>query len=1351
MFHFKQSATGYRQRIWVRIMAHRRTLITYLLALVFVASTAFRGLERYRGLPAQDRFASLLAAFTLLFVIEPWLSRRSHRYTIFYLIVQTGITCAIFLTRPYFDYMVTPFFALSLQALHVFPPGKALRWIGLFTAITAVFMLHAFGWSEGFAFILTHAISYFAIGLFFVLLHQSDATREAAETARQESQRLLAGLQDAHQQLQAYATQAALINQVGQRVSGELELDALLSEIVTAVHDAFDYYSVMLLLLDADGECLTIQSVAGGYADVFTKGLSIPVGEGMTGYAAASGKTQVSGDVSTDPHFVRKEEEETRSELAVPICAASRWGQSGRQVIGVLDIQSDEFDAFDETDLVAMETLSTQIATAIENARLYEAAQRELTERIRAQEALREREDTLKLAIEAANVGFYHLRFTPDETVRLRTWTAGRGDEPDETESTLEDWAQMEGVHPDDRAKWLEAWDRYISGNAPVFEVEHRALTESGEWAWMLQRGQVVARDEHGQPLRIAGMYQDVTARVRAEQALKRRAAQLATLNRIENQVSSILDQQDLLQYVVDAVRDDLGYPRAAVLLVNVDEPQISARLRQRPAKSSVEPLDDRQTRELTVATATEDFWKVIPHNYRQPVGKGAIGMAAATGETVLVRDASSDPRVYQAGAWLSPSSLSTPIEVGGRVIGVLEVEADVADAFDENDIMVMNTLASQVAVAIENVRLYQALRESEETLQLAMEGASVGFWHQNLAIDDQTIIIQDRTQEQGYTEVTDETRTQVVHPDDISMLNQAWDACVSGKAPHIEVEYRHRTESGEWAWILVRGRVVVRDEQGQPLRIAGIYQDVTARVRAQEELREAKAAAEQARRAAERSAQAAEEANRAKSVFLANMSHELRTPLNAILGFAQLMARDTGLTDEQQENLETIGRSGEHLLGLINDVLELSKIEAGRVALHKECFDLHRLLDGLEEIFHHRATGKGLMLIFDRSSDVPQYVRTDEGKLRQVLMNILGNAVKFTREGGVTLRVASACLDLRGGSAFKALPHEKQDSFREGKSRLFFEVEDTGPGIAPEELDAVFDPFAQTKSGQMSQEGTGLGMPISRQFVHLMGGDLTVRSELGVGTLFKFDVQIELADAADVPTSQPKQRVIGLEPDQRAADSGPFRLLIVEDREANRKLLAKLLAPLGFEIQVAVNGQQGIEIWERWKPHLIWMDMRMPVMDGYEATQRIKATTQGQATVIVALTASAFERDRAMILSGGCDDFVRKPFREEEIFDMLAKHLGLRFEYEEDAPPIGVPPDAAEDVLTATSLAALPTDWVAKLHEGATQLDADLILALLDQIRAQHAPLADALESLVHDFRFDTIMALSAAREEGQ
>jgi signal transduction histidine kinase/DNA-binding NarL/FixJ family response regulator len=509
-------------------------------------------------------------------------------------------------------------------------------------------------------------------------------------------------------------------------------------------------------------------------------------------------------------------------------------------------------------------------------------------------------------------------------------------------------------------------------------------------------------------------------------------------------------------------------------------------------------------------------------------------------------------------------------------------------------------------------------------------------------------------------------------------------------------------------------------------------------------ELATAKEAAEEARRAAEA-------ANRAKSLFLANMSHELRTPLNAILGYSQLMARDPQITATQREHLDTIGRSGEHLLGLINDVLTMSKIEAGRTTLQENAFDLHRQLVGLKEMFAMRAADKNLSLILDIAPDVPQYIYADEGKLRQVLMNLLSNAVKFTEEGGVTLRVASRPQTVDSRQVQDSNPRLPSTDYR-----LLFEVEDTGFGIAPEEMRAVFDPFIQTASGQKSQEGTGLGLPISRQFVTLMRGELSVHSVVGEGSVFRVQVPVKLADAdaVEVHTERAQRRVIGLAPDQHAPDGGPYRLLIVEDQPANRDVLVKLLAPFGFDVQCAVNGEEGIAYWERWQPHLVWMDMRMPVMDGYAATRKIKALAQalGRTALVVALTASAFEEDHDAILAAGCDDFIRKPFRENEIFDILAKHLGVRFIYEtpEGSAHAGqTDAGASDNVATSeglrSALAALPETWIANLRQATIALDADRLLALIADIRPQSPRLADTLSQWVHNFDYEKIIQLAA------
>ncbi|MEO1800864.1 MAG: response regulator [Cyanobacteria bacterium J06629_2] len=392
-----------------------------------------------------------------------------------------------------------------------------------------------------------------------------------------------------------------------------------------------------------------------------------------------------------------------------------------------------------------------------------------------------------------------------------------------------------------------------------------------------------------------------------------------------------------------------------------------------------------------------------------------------------------------------------------------------------------------------------------------------------------------------------------------------------------------------------------------------------------------------------QRAKEAAESANRAKSEFLANMSHELRTPLNAILGFTQLMTRDSSLKASQQEHLSIVGRSGEHLLDLINDILTMSKIEAGLITLNENSFDLYWLLDSLEEMLRLRAESKGLQLVFEIDPEVPQYINSDESKLRQVLINLLGNGIKFTQVGLVKLRVG-----------IKGEPSNSEFN-------LQFEVEDTGAGIALEEIDKLFQAFGQTDTGRKSQEGTGLGLSISRQFVRLLSGDITIGSTLNRGTLVSFDIQATLAEATDIPSKGSPKRVIGLAPDQPE-----YRILVVEDKLASRQLLVKLLESVGFSVREAENGQQAIAEWQSWSPHLIWMDMRMPVMDGYEATQRIKETTEGQNTKILALTASAFEEEKAIILSAGCDDFVRKPFKEEVLFDKMTEHLGVQYLYAE-------------------------------------------------------------------------------------
>ncbi len=478
-----------------------------------------------------------------------------------------------------------------------------------------------------------------------------------------------------------------------------------------------------------------------------------------------------------------------------------------------------------------------------------------------------------------------------------------------------------------------------------------------------------------------------------------------------------------------------------------------------------------------------------------------------------------------------------------------------------------------------------------------------------------------------------------------------------------------------------------------------------------------------------------AEVANEAKSTFLANMSHELRSPLNAILGFSQLMTRSQTLTPEHFENVSIISRSGEHLLTLINQVLDLSKIEAGRTTLNENNFDLYRLLDDLEDMFQLKADDKGLQLICAHAPEVPRYVRTDEVKIRQVLINLLNNAIKFTQEGGVSLEVSSQQSTVKNESENPVTNDQQQTT-------ITFEVSDTGAGIAPDELDSLFEAFVQTKTGREAQEGTGLGLLITHKFVQLMGGEITVSSEVGRGTTFKFDIKVSLVDAKDIESKQLPRRVIALEPNQPR-----YRILIVDDKPTNRELLIKLLNPLGFELREACNGSEAIAVWQTFEPHLIWMDMRMPVMDGYEATKNIKATTKGQATAIIALTASSQEEERAVVLSAGCDDFLRKPFREADIFEVMHKHIGVGFVYEDSTQRDStLIKDEEQNTLTAAALAALSGEWVASLEQAILNIDLKVIYALIEQIRPENASLANALNRCIDNFEYDKVLSLITA-----
>jgi predicted ATPase/signal transduction histidine kinase/DNA-binding NarL/FixJ family response regulator len=462
-----------------------------------------------------------------------------------------------------------------------------------------------------------------------------------------------------------------------------------------------------------------------------------------------------------------------------------------------------------------------------------------------------------------------------------------------------------------------------------------------------------------------------------------------------------------------------------------------------------------------------------------------------------------------------------------------------------------------------------------------------------------------------------------------------------------------------------------------------------------------------------------AEKANQAKSEFLTHMSHELRSPLNAILGFGRNLARAQELTLEHRTEVDIITRSGNHLLEMIDEILSLSRIEAGHLELQPVLFDLKRTLEDIGQMIAVQAQAKGLRFDLELDAALPRVLQGDVGKIRQVLINLLGNAVKFTQQGYVCL-------------------HARTKPFDNDPERVLLElaVEDSGVGIPEEQIDTIFNSFIQVSYKGDASVGTGLGLTICRSLINVMEGRIDVTSKPGQGSLFTVTIPIELTEVSAL------DRQPGLEPQVVGLTSGlpPKRILVVDDSADNRMLLSSMLEKVGFTVSEAGDGESAVDAFTSWRPHLICMDMRMPVMDGYTATRTIRQLPGGAKVKILAVTASVFEEQRDEILGVGCDELVCKPVRESEIFESIGRLLNIEYLYS-DVPQLSVPGDGPE--LTSEMLSQLPPKMNKDLTQAALVLDRAAMAELIEQV-ADHAPdTAKGLQRLVDGFQFGRIREL--------
>jgi len=638
--------------------------------------------------------------------------------------------------------------------------------------------------------------------------------------------------------------------------------------------------------------------------------------------------------------------------------------------------------------------------------------------------------------------------------------------------------------------------------------------------------------------------------------------------------------------------------------------------------------------------------------------------------------------------------AVRTPYRLAYRVATRTDREVWVAEQgqgiFDSDGRL--QALEGVIIDVTELKRTEQALRKSEADYRGIFETALEGIFRtipegRLLAVNPAMARMHGYdTPEEMITSVTDLAAQVYADPADRRRILESLDR--TGWVHNYE--YQARRKDGQLFWVLLSGRTVT-DSSGRLRYYQGTCLDITEH-KQMAELQAAKAQAEIA--------------NKAKSVFLANMSHEIRTPMNAILGFTQLLLRDPAITPEHRTDLETIDRNGEYLLALLNDVLELSKIEAQRATLRLAPCHLHQLVENVQFMFGARVEAKNLAFTVDLDPELPAAVLADEAKVRQILVNLLGNAVKFTEHGSIALRL-------------RALPQDRDHWLVQS------EIEDTGPGIAPDEIGHLFQQFEQTAAGRKAGTGTGLGLAISREFARMMEGDIAVRSVEGHGSVFTVTLRLG-AVAGEPPKPRPATapRALRLAPGQP-----PCPILVVDDQEDSRRLLQSLLRSVGFEVETAANGLEAVARFQQHRPRAILMDLRMPFMDGAKATRRIREMEGGRDVRILGLSASVIQELRDPM--EGVDDFLGKPFRDDELLERLRRLLDVRFAAEPLQPAPAAP-----------GAAALPPRFVEPLRQAVASADLDAALALLEQLDAEQPELAAELRALIDRFDWDRIAA---------
>jgi PAS domain S-box-containing protein len=854
----------------------------------------------------------------------------------------------------------------------------------------------------------------------------------------------------------------------------------------------------------------------------------------------------------------------------------------------------------------------------------------------------------------------------------------------------------VEFAHPEDRERVARAQSELTAGGREWVQIEARLLRKDGAVVWVDLVASAI-RDEKGRFVQGICVLHDITRRRIAEQEQALHQQELAALNEIVTATTSTLDPRQILDSVLSSVRKMSRVDRTSIMLLN------------------------RET-DLLETAAVIGADGPIPANLRLGRGEGAAGQVLnelkplvisdvrESSQFVAARDAG---REWGAAEQNALGYVGFPLVSRGRTIGVLSLVTTKHRDFSAGEITFLQAICGAAAVSIDNALIHQDIQRRAE--KLAGEIALQKQYAENvvrsitdgvLTVDTENRIVSWNRGAQAITGyAAEEAVGHLCEELGLHFDAEGRTLCQSEGCPIEEIrrtylpvgarEVSARHRDGRTLTVSISA-APLHDDKGEFQGVVMVFRDVSR----EREL-----------------VDGIQRADRAKSAFLASVSHEIRTPMNAIMGFTQLLLRDPSLTAGQRQYLETIGRSSEHLQTLIDDVLEMSKIEAGRVSVQSSTFNLRALVADLTGMFRLRTESKRLRFEVEVPDEVPESVVTDERKLRQILINLLGNAIKFTEQGHVLWRMRVESTD---ALAF----------------RLVVDVDDSGPGIAASDRERIFDPFEQAAAG-VRVGGTGLGLAISRQFARLLGGDLTVTSEVGRGSCFHVEIPLGQDDSERLHVEVPSRRVVGIKP---TAD--PYRVLVVDDQPENRKVMSRMLEAVGFRIREANDGAEAVTSFAEWEPHAILMDMRMPKMGGAEAIRQIRATAAGRTPFILAVSASAFDENRQQALAAGADDFLSKPFREADLLERLRAPLGVEYiSADLPAPRAPGPTVVGSDGSANSTLAALPSSLREEIHTAAVHADYDRLMGLADQLAALDADGARLLRQTVERFDYQKLI----------